>query len=143
MKTMMAKAEEVKRNWYVVDASGMVLGRLATQVASILRGKNKPCFTPNVDTGDFVIVLNCDKIILTGKKAESKVYRHHTGYVGGLKEKSFKEVMKTKPVFAVQHAVKGMLPKNTLGRAMYGKLFTYEGGEHPHQAQQPAELKLK
>ena len=142
MKTYMAKAEEVTRNWYVVDAKGMALGRLASKVASILRGKNKPTFTPNVDTGDFVIVVNCDKIVLTGKKAETKKYYNHSGYVGGLKERAFKDVMEQKPVFAVQHAVKGMLPKNTLGRAMYSKLFTYAGPDHKHQAQQPVELNL-
>lgn len=142
MKTYMAKPETVERKWYVVDAEGMVLGRLAAQVASILRGKNKPTFTPNVDTGDYVIIVNCDKVVLTGKKLEKKYYRYHTGYVGGLKEIRYDKLMKTKPVFVVQHAVKGMLPKNSLGKKMYSKLFTYEGAEHKQQAQQPVELKL-
>jgi large subunit ribosomal protein L13 len=120
----------------------MVLGRLAAQVASILRGKNKPSFTPNVDTGDFVIVINCDKMVLTGKKLEQKYYTYHTGYVGGLKKVRYDKLMDTKPVFVLEKAVKGMLPKNSLGRDMFKKLFAYEGAEHKHQAQQPEALKL-
>jgi large subunit ribosomal protein L13 len=143
MKSYMAKPEEVNRKWYVVNAEGMALGRLASQVASILRGKNKPIYTPNTDTGDFVIVLNCDKIVLTGKKAEQKYYYYHTGYVGGLKEVQYKHLLEKKPEFVVQRAVKGMLPKNSLGRTMFGKLFTYAGGEHNHQAQKPEVLNLK
>lgn len=143
MKTYMAKADEVKREWYVVDATGIALGRLASQVAAILRGKNKPVFTPNVDTGDYVIVINTDKIILTGKKEEQKFYRYHTGYVGGLKEVRYDKLMAEKSDFALQKAVKGMLPKNTLGRQMVKKLFVYKGGEHIHQAQQPKELIVK
>ena len=125
MKSYMAKPENVERKWYVVDATGMSLGRLASQVAMILRGKNKPTFTPNVDTGDYVIVINCDKVVLTGKKLEKKFYRYHTGYVGGLKEVRYDKLMATKPEFVVKHAVKGMLPKNTIGRHMLSKLFVY------------------
>ena len=142
MKTYMAKPENVERKWYVVDAAGMVLGRLASQVAAVLRGKNKPTFTPNVDTGDHVIIINCDKVRLTGKKAEQKYYRYHTGYVGGLKEIQYKKLMAEKPDFAVYNAVKGMLPKNSLGRQMIKKLRVYKGAEHNHQAQQPEELKF-
>ena len=142
MKSYMAKPENVERKWYVVDASGMALGRVASQVAMILRGKNKPTFTPNVDTGDYVIVINCDKVVLTGKKAEKKFYRYHTGYVGGLKEVRYDKLMATKPEFVVKHAVKGMLPKNSIGRKMLNKLFVYAGAEHKQQAQQPVELKL-
>ena len=142
MKTYMAKPENVERKWYVVDASGMVLGRLASQVAAVLRGKNKPTFTPNVDTGDHVIIINCDKVRLTGKKAEQKYYRYHTGYVGGLKEIQYKKLMAEKPDFAVYNADKGMLPKNSLGRQMIKKLRVYKGAEHNHQAQQPEELKF-
>lgn len=143
MKTYMAKPEEVKREWYVVDATGVSLGRLASQVAAILRGKNKPVFTPNVDTGDYVIVLNSDKVVLTGKKEEQKYYRYHTGYIGGLKEIRYDKLMAEKSDFAVQKAVKGMLPKNSIGRQMIKKLFVYKGSEHNHQAQQPKELILK
>ena len=139
----MAKPEEVKREWYVVDATGISLGRLASQVAAILRGKNKPVFTPNVDTGDYVIVLNSDKVALTGKKEEQKYYRYHTGYIGGLKEIRYDKLMAEKSDFAVQKAVKGMLPKNSIGRQMIKKLFVYKGSEHNHQAQQPKELILK
>lgn len=142
MKTYMAKAEEVKREWYVIDATDMPLGRLASQVAAILRGKNKPVFTPNVDTGDYVIIINTDKVILTGKKEQQKYYRYHTGYIGGLKEVRYDKLLAEKSDFAVQRAVKGMLPKNSLGRQMIKKLFVYKGSEHKHQAQQPQELKL-
>ena len=143
MKSYMAKPGTVERKWYVVDAEGMVLGRLAAQVAMILRGKNKPTFTPNVDTGDYVIIVNCDKVKLTGKKAEQKFYRYHTGYVGGLKEVRYDKLMETKPEFAVRKAVKGMLPKNSIGRKMISKLFVYSGPEHKHEAQKPEALKLK
>ena len=142
MKTFMAKPGEVERKWYVVDATDLVLGRLASNVAAILRGKNKPIFTPNVDTGDFVIVINADKVRLTGKKLEQKYYRYHTGYIGGLKEIQYKDMMEKKPVLAVELAVKGMLPKNSLGRKMFKKLKVYAGSEHPHAAQQPVELKF-
>ena len=139
----MAKTQDVKREWYVVDATDMPLGRLASQVASILRGKNKPTFTPNVDTGDYVIVLNTDKVALTGRKKEQKFYRYHTGYIGGLKEVRYDKLINEKSDFAVQKAVKGMLPKNSIGRQMIKKLFVYKGSEHPHQAQQPKELIIK
>ncbi|MDD7350672.1 MAG: 50S ribosomal protein L13 [Eubacteriales bacterium] len=142
MKTYMAKAEEVKRNWYVVDATDMVLGRLASNVASVLRGKNKPTYTPNVDCGDHVIVINCDKVVLTGKKLEQKYHTYHTGYVGGLKQIQYKKMMEEKADQAVMLAVKGMLPKNALGRQMIKKLRVYKGAEHNHQAQQPIELKF-
>ncbi len=142
MKTYMAKAEAVERKWYVVDAAGVPLGRLASRVASVLRGKNKPTFTPNVDCGDFVIIINTDKAVLTGKKLENKFYRYHTGYIGGLKEISYKKMMEEKSDLAVYEAVKGMLPKNSLGRAMLKKLKVYKGAEHNHAAQKPEELKL-
>ena len=142
MKTYMAKAEAVERKWYVVDAAGVPLGRLASRVASVLRGKNKPTFTPNVDCGDFVIIINTDKAVLTGKKLENKFYRYHTGYIGGLKEISYKKMMEEKSDLAVYEAVKGMLPKNSLGRVMLKKLRVYKGGEHNHAAQKPEELKV-
>jgi large subunit ribosomal protein L13 len=138
----MAKAEAVERKWYVVDAAGVPLGRLASRVASVLRGKNKPTYTPNVDTGDFVIVINTDKAVLTGKKLENKFYRYHTGYIGGLKEISYKKMMAEKSDLAVYEAVKGMLPKNSLGRQMLKKLKVYKGAEHNHAAQKPEELKV-
>ena len=142
MKTYMAKPAEVERKWYVVDATDMVLGRLASQVAMVLRGKNKPTFTPNVDTGDYVIIINADKVRLTGKKRGKKYYRYHTGYIGGLKEVQYKKLMAEKPEFVVYKAVKGMLPKNAIGRTMIKKLHVYAGNEHNHQAQQPVELKF-
>ena len=142
MKTFMAKAEAVERKWYVVDAAGVPMGRLASRVASVLRGKNKPTYTPNVDTGDFVIIINTDKAVLTGKKLENKFYRYHTGYIGGLKEISYKKMMAEKSDLAVYEAVKGMLPKNSLGRAMLKKLKVYKGAEHNHAAQKPEELKV-
>ena len=142
MKTYMAKAETVERKWYVIDAEGVVLGRLATKVASILRGKHKPTYTPNVDCGDFVIVINTDKVVLTGKKLEDKFYRYHTGYIGGLKEVAYKKLMAEKSDLAVYEAVRGMLPKNALGRAMLKKLRVYKGAEHNHAAQKPETLKV-
>ena len=142
MKTYMAHAETVERKWYVVDAAGVPLGRLASRVASVLRGKNKPTFTPNVDCGDFVIIINTDKAVLTGKKLENKFYRYHTGYIGGLKEISYKKMMEEKSDLAVYEAVKGMLPKNSLGRTMLKKLKVYKGAEHNHAAQKPEELKV-
>ena len=141
MKTFMAKPSEVERKWYVVDATDMPLGRLASQVAAILRGKNKAIFTPHVDTGDHVIVINSEKVVLTGKKLTQKVYRTHTHYVG-LNETSYKDIMAKKSDFAVYRAVKGMLPKNSLGSKMLKKLRVYKGSEHPHQAQNPETLKL-
>ena len=142
MKSYMANPAKIERKWYVVDATGMPLGRLASQVAAILRGKHKPTFTPNVDCGDFVIVLNTDKVVLTGKKLEKKLYTYHTGYVGGLKQTPYKEIMAKKSDLAVYEAVKGMLPKNSLGKKMLKKLRVYKGAEHKQQAQQPVELKL-
>ena len=142
MKSFMAKSHEVKREWFVVDASGMTLGRLASQVAAVLRGKNKPTFTPNVDCGDHVIVVNTDKVILTGKKLEKKFYTYHTGYIGGLKQIPYSRMMAEKSDLAVYEAVKGMLPKNSLGRKMLTKLRVYKGAEHNQQAQMPVELKL-
>ena len=142
MKTYMAKAETVERKWYVIDAEGVVLGRLATKVASILRGKHKPTYTPNIDCGDFVIVLNTDKVVLTGKKLEDKFYRYHTGYIGGLKEVAYKKMMAEKSDLAVYEAVRGMLPKNALGRAMLKKLRVYKGADHNHAAQKPETLKV-
>ncbi len=142
MKTYMANAGTVERKWYVVDATGMPLGRLASKVAVILRGKHKPTYTPNVDCGDYVIIVNTDKVVLTGKKLEKKVKRHHTGYVGGLKEESYKDIMLKKSDFAVYEAVKGMLPKNSLGRKMITKLKVYKGAEHNQQAQKPETLSL-
>ena len=142
MTTYLANAQTVERKWYVVDAAGVPLGRLASRVASVLRGKNKPTFTPNVDTGDFVIVINTDKVVLTGKKMEDKFYRYHTGYIGGLKEISYKKLLAEKSDLAVYEAVKGMLPKNSLGRTMLKKLRVYKGAEHNHAAQKPEELKV-
>ena len=142
MKTYMANAQTVERKWYVVDAAGLTLGRLSTRVASVLRGKNKPTYTPNVDCGDFVIVINTDKVVLTGNKLEDKFYRYHTGYIGGLKEISYKKLMAEKSDLAVYEAVKGMLPKNSLGRQMLKKLKVYKGAEHNHAAQKPEELKV-
>lgn len=143
MKTFMAKAEEVKRKWYIVDAEGKPLGRLASEVAKILRGKNKPEFTPHVDTGDHVIVVNSDKVVLTGKKLDQKLYRRHSLHPGGMKEVKYKTIMETKSEKAVELAVKGMLPKNSLGRAMYRKLKVYKGTEHNHEAQKPENLEIK
>ncbi|MBR7100175.1 MAG: 50S ribosomal protein L13 [Clostridia bacterium] len=142
MKTYMANAQTVERKWYVVDAAGLPLGRVASKVASILRGKNKPTYTPNVDCGDFVIVLNSDKIVLTGKKYDDKFYRYHTGYIGGLKEISYKKLMAEKSDVALFEAIKGMLPKNSLGRSMIKKLKVFKGEEHNHAAQKPEALKL-
>ena len=142
MNTVLAKPNEVERKWYVVDAEGMVLGRLASQVASILRGKNKPTYTPNVDTGDHVIIINADKVVLTGNKLTDKIYYHHTGYVGHMKETPYGELMAKKPEFAVKKAIVGMLPKGPLGRKMATKLRVYAGAEHGHEAQKPEVLKL-
>jgi len=142
MPTYMAKAEEVQRKWYVIDADGKPLGRLASEIAKILRGKNKPIYTPHVDTGDYVIVINAEKVVLTGNKLDKKMYRHHSLYPGGLKEMTYRQLMQRKPTMAVEHAVKGMLPHNSLGRKMAKKLHVYAGGEHKHQAQQPETLTL-
>ena len=143
MKTMMANSETIERKWLVVDAEGQTLGRLASQVASILRGKHKPEYTPHADCGDYVIVLNCEKIKVTGNKATQKLYRHHTGWVGNLKEIPYSEMMQKHPERIITHAVKGMLPKNALGRKMIKKLKVYAGSEHNHEAQKPEVLELK
>ncbi|MEW6675003.1 MAG: 50S ribosomal protein L13 [Nitrospirota bacterium] len=137
MKTQFAKKGAVERKWYLIDAKDAVLGRLASKVAVYLRGKNKPVFTPNIDTGDFVIVVNADKIRLTGRKLTDKVYYHHSGYISGLKTQTAKELLEKKPEKMVKDAVWGMLPKNRLGRAMFKKLKVYRGSEHPHKAQKP------
>ena len=142
MNTFMANAQNVERKWYVVDADGMVLGRLASQVANILRGKNKPTYTPHVDTGDHVIIINASKVILTGKKLDQKIYYHHSGYAGGLKETKYRKLMDEKPEFAVRHAIVGMLPKGPLGRKMASKLRVYAGSEHEQAAQKPEVLEL-
>ncbi len=140
MNTFMASPATIDRKWYVVDAAGMTLGRLASEVAKVLRGKNKPIFTPHLDTGDYVIIVNAEKVSVTGKKMDQKVYYHHSGYVGGLKEVTLKEKLKKKPEEVVELAVKGMLPKGPLGRQMYRKLFVYAGPEHKHAAQKPEAL---
>ncbi len=137
MKTFVAKANEIERKWYVVDAQGRTLGRLATEVARLLSGKNKPIYSPDTDTGDYVIVVNADKVAVTGKKYTDKLYRHHTGYLGGLKEIPFKTLMEKHPTDAVEYAVKGMLPKNSLERAMFRTLQVYAGPDHKHAAQKP------
>jgi large subunit ribosomal protein L13 len=143
MKTVSAKKEEVQHDWYVVDATDKILGRLATQIANVLRGKNKPIFTPHVDTGDFVIVTNAEKVKLTGKKLEKKNYYRHSGYPGGFRVRTAQEVLKKKPEDIIMLAVKGMLPKNRLGSKLLTKLKVYAGKAHPHEAQQPKVLELK
>ncbi|MBO5888923.1 MAG: 50S ribosomal protein L13 [Clostridia bacterium] len=143
MKSFMANPANVERKWYVIDATNIALGRLASQVASILRGKNKPTYTPHVDTGDYVIVINSDKVKLTGKKLQQKMYRHHTGYIGNMKEENYQKLMSERSDFAVELAVKGMLPKSNLGREMLKKLKVYKGAEHNHEAQKPEILVLK
>ena len=142
MKTYMPKAEAIERKWYVVDAEGMVLGRLASQVANILRGKNKPIYTPNMDTGDYVIIVNASKAVLTGKKLDQKIYYKHSGYVGGLKETKYRRLLATKPEFALRKAIVGMLPKGPLGRQMAKKLHVFAGAEHIHAAQKPVKFDL-
>lgn len=137
MKTTMAKANEVDRKWYVIDAEDKVLGRLATEVATLLRGKHKPIYTPHVDTGDYVIVINADKVKLTGTKWDNKIHASHTGYPGGRREVVYKEIREKHPERVIEYAVKGMLPKSRLGRSMFGKLKVYAGPNHPHEAQKP------
>ena len=143
MATFMAKPETVERKWYVIDAEGKALGRVATQVALMLRGKHKPTFTPHVDTGDYIIVVNTDKIILTGRKLDEKIYYRHTGYPGGLKETKYRDLMATKSEFALKKAVRGMLPKGPLGNKMFKKLKVYAGPEHEHAAQKPEVFEIK
>ena len=140
MKTFMASPATIDRKWYVVDATDMTLGRLASEVASVLRGKKKPIFTPHMDTGDYVIIINAEKVAVTGKKLDQKVYYHHSDYVGGMKSATLREKMNKKPEEVIEHAVKGMLPKGPLGREMYKKLFLYAGPEHKHAAQKPEAL---
>jgi large subunit ribosomal protein L13 len=140
MKTFMASPATIDRKWYVVDASGQTLGRLASEVAKVLRGKNKPIYTPHMDCGDYVVIINADKIVVTGKKLDQKIYYHHSGFIGGLKETTLREMLQKKPEQVVELAVKGMLPKGPLGRQMYKKLFVYAGPEHNHAAQKPETL---
>ena len=140
MKTYMANPTKIEKKWYVVDAEGCTLGRLTSEIAKVLRGKNKPEYTPHVDTGDYVIVINADKVVVTGKKLDQKIYYHHSDYVGGMKETTLREMMNKKPEKVVELAVKGMLPKGPLGREMYKKLHVYAGAEHAHAAQKPEVL---
>ena len=140
MNSFMANPAKVERKWYVVDATGYTLGRLASEVAKVLRGKNKPIFTPHIDTGDYVIIVNAEKIKVTGKKLDQKIYYHHSDYVGGMKETTLREILAKKPEKVVELAVKGMLPKGPLGREMFTKLHVYAGAEHPHTAQKPEVL---
>ncbi len=141
-KTYSAKPQEIERQWYVVDAEGKTLGRLASEIAKILRGKHKPIYTPHVDCGDYVIVINADKIRVTGKRLDQKIYYRHSGYIGGLKATSLRRMLETHPERVVEYAVRGMLPKNRLGRKMYKKLKVYAQPTHPHQAQKPVPLEL-
>ncbi len=143
MNSFMASPATIERKWYVVDATGHTLGRLSTEVATILRGKNKPIFTPHMDTGDYVVIVNADKIKVTGKKMDQKIYYHHSEYVGGMKETKLKVMISKKPEFVLTHAIKGMLPKGPLGRAMLKKLHVYAGPEHKHAAQKPETLEIK
>lgn len=140
MNTYIPKAADIERKWYVVDAEGCTLGRLSAEIAKVLRGKNKPIFTPNADTGDYVIVVNAEKVKVTGKKLNQKIYYHHSDYVGGMKETTLKEMLAAHPERVIEHSVRGMLPKGPLGSAMYKKLFVYAGPEHKHQAQKPEAL---
>ncbi|MCI8342473.1 MAG: 50S ribosomal protein L13 [Firmicutes bacterium] len=141
--TYIAKKADIERKWYVVDAEGKTLGRLASEIAKVLKGKNKPIYTSFIDTGDYVIVVNAEKIAVTGKKLDQKLYTHHTGYIGGLKQVTLKKMLETKPEAVVMHAVKGMLPKNTLGKNMIKKLHVYAGPDHKHEAQKPEVLEIK
>ena len=142
MKTFSAKAEEINREWFLVDAEGKTLGRMASEIALRLRGKHKPEFTPHVDTGDYIVVINADKVAVTGNKLNDKIYHHHTGYVGNLKSIKLKDMLAKQPERVIEKAVKGMLPKNTLGRQMYRKLKVYAGSVHPHEAQEPKALEI-
>jgi large subunit ribosomal protein L13 len=142
MKTFSAKPESVKRDWYIVDATGLTLGRLATEVATRLRGKHKPEYTPHVDTGDYIVIVNAEKVHVTGNKAQDKIYYSHSGFPGGIKSINFEKLVIRAPERIIESAVKGMLPKNPLGRAMYRKMKVYKGAVHPHAAQQPQELKF-
>ncbi len=141
-RTYVTKPEDIERDWYVVDASGQTLGRLASEVAQIVRGKHKPIYSPSVDVGDYVIVVNADKVHVTGRKLDQKIYYRHSGYPGGLKEVSLRRMLEEQPTRVIEHAVRGMLPKNRLGRKMLKKLKVYAGSSHPHEAQQPEPLEL-
>ncbi|MFI3175535.1 MAG: 50S ribosomal protein L13 [Bacillota bacterium] len=141
--TYIAKEADVEKKWYVIDATDLILGRMSTEIANILRGKNKPQYAPNVDMGDYVIVINAEKVALTGKKLEQKMYYHHSGYAGGLKETRMDKMLEAHPERIIEHSIKGMLPKNALGRKMYKKLHVYAGDSHPHAAQKPETLELK
>ena len=141
--TYSAKSNDIKRQWYIIDASGKSLGRVAAEAAKLLRGKHKPTFTPNVDTGDHVIILNAQDVVLTGRKLDQKIYRHHTGYIGNMKEVSARRMLENNPEKAMMLAIKGMLPKNRLGRQIYRQLFVYAGSEHKHEAQKPERLEVK
>jgi large subunit ribosomal protein L13 len=143
LNTYIAKPADVQRKWYVIDAEGVVLGRLASQIATVLRGKHKPIYTPHVDTGDYVIILNASKVVLTGKKLDQKVYYHHSGYVGGMHETVYRTLMQDQPEFAVKKAIVGMLPKGPLGRSMAKKLRVYAGSEHEYESRKPEKLELK
>ena len=143
MKSFMASPSTIERKWYVVDAAGHTLGRLASEVASVLRGKNKPIYTPHIDTGDYVIIVNADKVKVTGKKLDQKIYYNHSAYVGGMKETTLKDMLAKKPEYVINHAVKGMLPKGPLGRQMFKKLHVYAGEAHVHEAQKPEVLEIK
>ncbi|MCX4328900.1 MAG: 50S ribosomal protein L13 [Lachnospiraceae bacterium] len=143
MKSYMASPSTIERKWYVVDAAGHTLGRLASEVASVLRGKNKPIYTPHIDTGDYVIIVNADKVKVTGKKPDQKIYYNHSAYVGGMKETTLKDMLAKKPEYVINHAVKGMLPKGPLGRQMFKKLHVYAGEAHVHEAQKPEVLEIK
>ena len=142
MKTFSARPKDIEKKWYLIDAEGQVLGRMATRIADILRGKDKPIYTPHLDTGDFVVVINAEKVVVTGKKAEQKEYQRYSGYPGGLKKIPYRRMLKTHPERIIEHAVRGMIPHNRLGRALIKKLKVYAGPEHPHQAQQPELLKI-
>ncbi|MBC8461321.1 MAG: 50S ribosomal protein L13 [Deltaproteobacteria bacterium] len=142
MKTFVAKEHEIEKKWYLIDAKDKVLGRLASEIATVLRGKNKPIFTPHMDAGDYVVVINAEKVILTGDKVEKKIYYHHSGYVGGLKKTPAKDMLLKRPTNLIKFAVKGMLPKNSLGRRQLTKLKIYTGQDHPHQAQKPEKLEI-
>jgi large subunit ribosomal protein L13 len=143
MKTYMARPLEVERKWHVIDAEGQTLGRLATEIARLLRGKNKPQYTPHVDTGDFVVVVNAEKVVVTGKKAEQKIYYRHTGYPGGLRETSYEVLLERKPTEILRKAVRGMMPRTRMGRQQFRKLKIYAGPEHPHEAQSPEPYEVK
>jgi len=143
MKSYMARPQEVERNWHVIDADGQTLGRLASEIARLLRGKNKPQYTPHVDTGDFVVVVNAEKVVVTGRKAEQKVYRRHTGYPGGLRETSYEQMLARKPTEILRRAVRGMMPRTRLARQQFKKLKIYAGPEHPHAAQNPQPYEVK